>query len=307
MTSSSEQVTGATGVGISDARVEEWLRSLQAGLSLESAEALQACEALVQWMLEDAMRTLQKIAGRFRVPRQVLNEMLEHARLRHELRNFLTLPGSDHPAACPAVTAYLAYADHERRAGKEARGFRAWCFHGRWNRFGSFGERYARDCGAPPQLFRAADSGGKARRRMAEKGELVEYLRLSTDRGFEIWRQRRLHPQGDIPANAVRATERRYLVREEAIKHLDFTITAEQHLQERSLEEGLNKASGVLGVQGIGQESYRKLLLWLFDQLDKPFPLRSTTLDALFAATVRYRELDAEQYSDQRIQETEDH
>jgi len=306
MTGDSEQLAGNWRGRTSDALVEEWLRSLQSGLSLQSDEALGACEALVQWMLEDAKRALRKVVARFHVPKQVLNEMLEPARLRHELRNFLTLPGSEHPAACAAATAYLGYADHARKVGNEPRSFGAWCFHGRWNRFGSFGERYARDCGARSELFRAADSGGKARRRMSENGELVEYLRLSTTDGIEIWRQRRLHPQGALPANAVRATERRYLTREGAKEHLDFTITPEHHLRERSLEESLNKASGVLGVRGIGQDSYRKLLLWFFNQLDRPFPLRSTTLDALFAATVRYRELDAERYSDRRIQESED-
>lgn len=290
--SSPDRLFELTRGGVSDATLEMWVRTVHAGLpNNEDQASREALAELVRWMVKYTPSVIRKLAAHFHVPRPVVDDMLKD--LPHITQTFLTCPASGHFSASPGVTAYLRYAETTRASGITPRGFWEWCFFGTRTRLYSFLKQTAKTAyGAPAELFRARESGQKARRRMVQSGQLVEYLRLRrAPDDAEVWTHRHLHPEGHRPPNAVPSTERRFLTRSTAQRYLEFTLTDEHQERERRLLEQFEGSKGVFQIRFLGEESNPALLLWLFEQLHEPFPLLSTTLDALFAASVRFRDV----------------
>ena len=294
MTISPNSTAESTHGGIPDAIVEVWVRAVESGLpNNESPASREALNKLVSWMAKFTPKILQKLAAHFHVPRPVVEDMRRD--LREIIQAFLICAASKHPSACPGVTAYVRYSDAERADGTIPRSFWQWCFFGTRTRLFSFLKQTARLYGAPAELFKARESGQRARRRFVQAGKLVEYLRLERHpNGAETWCHRTTHPEGQQPPNAVPSTERRFLLRAQAELNPNFLLTEEHKYRERVLLEYLDDAKGIFEVRCVGNASHPALLLWLFGQLNEPFPLLATTVDGIFAANTRFRNFDPE-------------
>src|SRR2546427_4131579 len=109
-------------VGDTDAVVEAWVCAVESGLpAIEDRSSKEALEKLIQWMVRYTPRIVRKVAAHFHLPKRVVDDMVNPTELRHILRMFLTCPASGHRAACPAVTAYVRYAEAARADGTEPR------------------------------------------------------------------------------------------------------------------------------------------------------------------------------------------
>jgi hypothetical protein len=288
---------------VSDATVKMWVRTIEVALpAVDGQVAREAMSNLVAWMSKFTPAVIRKLAARFQVPESVVADIL--ADLPSVLYVFLTCPTSQHSAASPGVTGYLRYADAAIERGEEPRSFHQWCFFGTRTRLFSYLKQTFRAYGAPPELFRARESGQKARRRLTMSGQLVEYLRSARQPdGTEIWCHRVLHPDGQRPLNAVRSAERRFLTKPHAELKPEFILNEEHFRREQELLDRLDVASGIFEVRFLGNTSHPAILLWLFETLYEPFPLKSTTLDTILTASTRFHRVDSEWAAQQEAED----